>query len=216
MRSNPSCKVCECYLRDVIDKYLAAGKSAHEIITGLSVRVNRSLSKYDEFDISYQAKRITEELTEADIAEKNKLLAELDMKRNLLEISAADIEEHEKEHRTFSDDQIGIVASFDDGDIFEGVDFTQHVPDVALGGNAVGIVFKKCDLTNCVVPSACEIEDCVVRRVSFCGNLYEGLEGLDCGELCEHVVRNDAEIVIDGVVVLRNVIEYADRDLADG
>jgi len=212
MLSNPSCKVCGCYLRDVIDKHLEAGESPSKVVLGLSARVSRTLSVYDEFETDYHKKRVLETLTESDIVEKNRLLAELDKKKALLEISWQEVDEHDKSHRKFSNDQRCSKPTFEDGDVIEGVDFTQAKPHTAFGGNALGVVFKNCNLTNCDIAVTSQAHDCVTRQVSFCSHLNAVLDLPECDKMCEHVSRYDKEVVVDGVVVLRDVIEYSDKE----
>jgi hypothetical protein len=51
------------------------------------------------------------------------------------------------------------------------------------------------------------------EHMSYCSHLHTSRD--KCSILCKHVSRHDPEIVIDGVVVLKDVIEYSDIDLSE-
>ncbi len=211
MLSNPTCKVCTSMAVDIINKQMAEGFSDSQILVKLSERVDRTLNVYDQFEIGYAKKRMNETLEDKDIVERNRLVAELEVKKALLDISFDDIESHRKKHFLFSDNQRGKQHVFCDKDVCCGVDFTQLEPRTEFGGTAVGVLLKDCDLTNCDLTITLQMDGCIVRNVSLCGHLNNDVPA--CEKLCEHVIKYDAEIVVDGVVVLRDVIEYANKEL---
>ena len=101
------------------------------------------------------------------------------------------------------------------GHVFEGDNFTRLNANTKIFVGITGLVFRRCNLTNCIVPADATIEECLVVQKEFCSNLHPTwvAKGLtECsGEHCSHVVDTSV-ITIDGVVV-DTTYEYEDTIL---
>ena len=91
----------------------------------------------------------------------------------------------------------------EDGDVFEGCNLSQAVPGTPIGLKAQvgtgletcatpakGLVFRRCNLANCLPPEDAVVEDCMVAQTELCSHLHPELveRGLpECPEKCSHV-----------------------------
>ncbi len=78
-----------------------------------------------------------------------------------------------------------------DGDEFVACNLTQAAPDTIICKDAKGLVFRNCNLVNCVVPGDAKIEGCNTSQISRCTHEHPELieRGLKaCAEDCTHRV----------------------------
>jgi len=97
------------------------------------------------------------------------------------------------------------------GHVFEYSNFMQAQPHTPIFTGITGLVFRKCNLTNCDVPPDAVLENCTNRHKDLCSNLHPKWVGKGLPtELknCPHVVDTDT-VTIDGVVV-DTTYHYAD------
>ena len=89
--------------------------------------------------------------------------------------------------------------------------FAQVEPTSVFSDKA-GLIFRKCNLTNCIVPADSVIDNCLHNQRSFCANLHT--DWVEKGHLqaevenCPHVTSID-EIWVDGVLV-DTIYHYVD------
>lgn len=88
----------------------------------------------------------------------------------------------------------------ENGQTFESDNFEQAMPDTPIFEGVTGLVFKKCNLINCALPSDAVIVSCNTSQVSRCSHLHSGYGLTECPEECSHMVEKN-EINIDGVLI---------------
>jgi hypothetical protein len=84
----------------------------------------------------------------------------------------------------------------EDGDIFEGANLCQAVPATPVGLRrdgtpAKGLLFRRCNLFNCLPPEDAIVEECLTAQVEHCSHLHPELveHGLpECPDPCPHQV----------------------------
>ncbi len=86
------------------------------------------------------------------------------------------------------------------GDVFEGCNFCQNVPQTKLFPGVTGLTFRNCNMQNCAPPPGAILEKSVVTQVSRCAHLHPS-RGLTCAVDCVHLVSTDT-VTIDGTVVV--------------
>ena len=211
MRTNPSCRVCALESRKMIDDMIRAGLNSSQVVMAVANYVESEIDKYDVFDIEYMKKRAMERLSDKDIVDRNRMLEDLEKKKNLADIGYEEVEEHASKHVLWDDNQRYKKPVLDNNDVLEGVDFTQILPETEVAQGVESVTFKNCIMINCLKPENGDTFDCNFSEVSFCSNVHSELKDtIGCDVICKHVVSNVAELEIDGVVVARDIISYCD------
>jgi len=102
------------------------------------------------------------------------------------------------------------MPSVSNGHVFEECNFTQAAPNTEIFKGVTGLVFRRCNLTNCKLPADAAIKSCVNQQIEFCTNLHpEWVDFLSAEDvICSHVVETD-EIYIDGSLI-DTIYHYAD------
>lgn len=100
-----------------------------------------------------------------------------------------------------------------DGDTFDNCQFYQWKPKTPVMQGFANITFFQCNLLNAVPRPDATIDDCLKGHKEFCTNHPDNkgfiAAGMPlCPTVCEHLKKYTEEVVIDGVVVLNNVLEY--------
>ncbi len=107
------------------------------------------------------------------------------------------------------------LPDVENGHVFENKSFLQAAPHTAIFTGKTGLIFRRCNLTNCDIPPDTVMEQCLRAHMNFCSHVHP--EWLrygyisDCVEQCSHVVDSD-QVTIDGVVV-DTVYHYADTEV---
>jgi len=104
---------------------------------------------------------------------------------------------HNKKNYAFRDPEC------DNGDVFEYCNLTQLVPNTVLCEGTTALVFRNCNLCNCLLPSDAKVEHCNTTQVSRCSHLHlewiaRGLT--ECVEDCVHVTEVET-VEVGGVVI---------------
>jgi len=115
---------------------------------------------------------------------------------------------------SFKNFRLSLPTGVENKDEFIGCNLTQVVPHTKICEGKTGLVFTRCNLTNCDVPPDAVVNDCggYGRHKSRCSHLHPELIAFglsECVENCEHVVDTD-EIWIDGVLIKKNYY-YQDK-----
>ncbi len=99
---------------------------------------------------------------------------------------------------------------FEDGDTLENTNLFQLVSGTPICSGVKGLIFKCCNLTNCVPPADSVLNDCNIAQINFCSHLHPEWKGLHiCSQNCPHVESTDI-ITIDGVVI-ETIYHYLDK-----
>lgn len=103
-----------------------------------------------------------------------------------------------------------LPLSINNGEIFEFCNFTQKIADTEIFDGASELIFRNCNLVNCIVPDGSIVENCNSTRKSFCSHLHENWDLPLCAEDCEH--SNNDEVWIDGELI-ETIYYYEDKTL---
>jgi len=91
-----------------------------------------------------------------------------------------------------------------DGDTFERCNLSRLGQESLFSG-ITGLIFRNCNLVNCLLPPDTTVENCLHIQKSFCTHKLDEKKVVHnltpCEENCSHVVDMD-EIEVDGVVLL--------------
>jgi hypothetical protein len=89
-----------------------------------------------------------------------------------------------------------------EGEVYVDINFCQAVPHTPIFEGVAGLIFERCNLTNCDVPKDATVKDCLHYHIEFCSNVHpEWVEkGLPaCEKECKHRLP---QTVIDEKIVL--------------
>ena len=211
MRSNPSCPLYDNPARKQIDQLMYNGATPKQVMDLLRHQLNKAQVEFSRWDMEYQRKRDDETLRDTDIADRNRMLDAIKEREDSAQITVEELETHYK-HASFKPNQAFKQPELDDGDILENVNFSQLQPHTMIGEGVSGLVFKSCNLVNCDVPEDATVEKCNNCQKSFCSHLHpEWKFEQECERVCEHVSKHVPELVIGGVVVARDIVDYEDK-----
>ncbi len=107
--------------------------------------------------------------------------------------------------RNFSRGLIDNVSP-SNGDRFLNCNLSQlNIRDIFVGVKK--LVFEKCNLINCIVPTGSKIIGCNTAKINYCSHINPDVRPL-CSVNCEHVKENNT-VKIDGVIA------YHERNYED-
>lgn len=214
MRSNKNCVVCMSKMREMADEIIGLSPSISHALSDIRAEIRVKLIEINERLSILEEKKELAYLGDDDVAERNRLLSDMDDLSSLKTLSVSKIEAHNLKHRLYKNDQSFREADIEDGDVFEGVNFMQATPHTVIT-EATGLTFSRCNLTNVEIPDGAFTENCSIQHRSFCSHLNAGLLARkiihECPDDCEHMVCCQDEMVIEGKVVARNIRRYQDR-----
>jgi hypothetical protein len=98
------------------------------------------------------------------------------------------------------------------GQKFVLMNFTRSAPHTGIFNGVTGLIFDRCLLINCDVPTDAVCLDCAPCHHDYCSNLHPEwiVRGLGvCSENCSHVVSSD--IIQVGGVTMDTIYSYEDK-----
>lgn len=112
------------------------------------------------------------------------------------------------------------LPTIKDGQTLEMFNFTQAIPHTEIFAGINGLIFRKCNLVNCVLPKDAKKEDCLHIQKEFCSNLHPRwvAKGIDeCpSKNCAHLSKTveDKEYDVKTGVLLKDEVVsiYKDSD----
>lgn len=114
--------------------------------------------------------------------------------------------------------------TFQNGDEFEGCNFSQSNPNTEILQGLTGLKFTKCNLVNCSIPVDAIKDDCLHFNKSLCTNIHTNRIGeitpheddllidpnfTKCPENCAHVKSTDT-FSINGLL-MDTIYYYVDK-----
>lgn len=83
-------------------------------------------------------------------------------------------------------------------EVIEDCNLSQKFPGTEIATGVTGLVFRRCNLINCILPPDATATDCNMSQVDRCGHLHEDYV---CDEaMCKHCTGSEP-IIVDGVTV---------------
>ena len=89
-------------------------------------------------------------------------------------------------------DNLTCLPKFSDGDVIEECNLAQPAMNTPAGAGAKRLVFRRCNLVNCVVPDDATLEDCVNFQVPPV--VPKALTPQDIAE------REEEDVLVEGII----------------
>lgn len=95
-----------------------------------------------------------------------------------------------------------------DGDEIVNCNLQQFAPNTPIATGVTGLIFRDCNLVNCLLPEGSVAIGCNMTQIDRCSRNWPSVAAEPCGEDCRHAVIT--EIIGSGGVVIATSTRYED------